>query len=56
MRKRWLWALMALAVIAAGAAAAGLTLSARCSGMVVVTERGVVADSVQSAAHNRRAL
>ena len=56
MRKRWLWALIALAVIAVGVAAAGLTLSARCSGMVVVTERGVVADSVQSAAHNRRAL
>lgn len=56
MKKGWLIALISVAVIVAGAAVTGLVLSAKYSGTVVVTERGVVADSRDCAESNRKAL
>lgn len=56
MKKGWRIALIAVVIIAAGAAARGFLLSRRYSGTVVVTEHGVVAGSRDCAKSNRKAL
>ena len=56
MKKRLGILLAALAVLVCGAVIAGLVLSARYSGTVVVTEHGVTANHPDCTAANRRAL
>ncbi|MGN1249096.1 MAG: hypothetical protein ACI4XW_03385, partial [Candidatus Spyradocola sp.] len=56
MKKRVWILLFAAAVLVCGVVTAGLVLSARYSGTVIVTEHGVTANSPDHAAANRRAL